>query len=317
MANSSLTSTTADSPVSGPSLMRVSEVLRGILSKNPDVQSFSVERILASIGADDFEASLMMFSLPAIVSVPSPKGIVTVPTATIACQMAAGHDRIKLPRFIRKKSVSRRSLAVAIHAILPVLEAAEKVVRPRWRWVSHSIWRRLTGLFVLALVVAIAFPLFGFNALHATSIFVISLGMAEKDGLAVMVGVVAGVVSLAMMASGISLRAIRDKVGKWLAKFSRKLGLSAFAKFMDRLGHKTIARILRLRWSDLLMSWDPERRSAQARKPTARAQVVAAPAARVQRSARPQRPGSYTNAERARRARASSAANTSSSKPRA
>jgi hypothetical protein len=266
------------------------------------VETFSVERILDSIAKEGFhagldsgmgagmDASLMLFSLPAMVPVPRPRGMVALPAGAIACQMIAGRKQIQLPRFIRKKSITRKALAVAIHAILPVLEAAEKVVRPRWTWVSHPIWRRLVGLFVLLMVIAIAFPLFGFNCLHATSIFVISLGMAEKDGLAVLIGVVAGAVALAIVASGVSSRAVRTKVVKWLWKLSRRLGLAVLASYVDRLGHTWLARILNFRWSNLLLEWDPEKRAAAntatktATKPAA---TAPGPAARA-RSPRPE-----------------------------
>ncbi len=267
--------------------MRLSQVLRGILSDNPGVKTFSVERILASIGDNGFEASLMMFSLPAIVPVPRPMGMVALPTGAIACQMAAGQEKIRLPRFIRNKSVSRRALAVSIHAILPVLEAAEKVVRPRWSWVNHSMWRRAIGLFVLLMVIGIAFPLFGFNSLHATSIFVISLGMAEKDGLAVMIGVAAGVLSLAIIASGLSFRAARTKVARWLLKVSAKLGFLAMARYLDRLGHAWLAKLLSLpaTWSTLLLKWDPEKRTG-ARGPRGRGAQPQRDGERVSKEAR-------------------------------
>jgi hypothetical protein len=253
--------------------MRTSDVLRGILLDNPDVTMFSVERILSSIGSDRFEASLMMFSIPAMVPVPSPNGMVSMPTGAIGYQMASGLKQIRLPRFILRKSVSRKSLAVAIHAVLPILEAAEKVARPRWSWVNHAVARRMIGLFVFLLAIAIAFPLFGFSPLHATSIFVIALGMAEKDGLAVMVGIVAGVLSLAIVAAtGVSGRALRSKAGKWLRKIGRKIGFSAFASFLERRGYKLLARILRFEWSDLLLLWDPEKRHAARRANNARRQ---------------------------------------------
>ena len=298
--NTTLNSASA-APADGPSLLRISQVLRGILRDNPGVKTFNVERILASIGDGGFEASLVMFSIPAIVSVPRPTGMVALPTGAIACQMAAGCEKIRLPRFIRKKSISRRALAVAIHAMLPVLEAAEKVVRPRWTWVNHTIWRRLIGLFVLVMVLAIAFPLFGFNAFHASSIFVIALGMAEKDGLAVMIGVAVGVLSLAVIASGISLRAARSKIVKWVLKVTARLGLAGVARHLDRLGHKFLAQVLRLRWSTLLMKWDPERRAAEGAKRAAR--TPGAPTRRAPTQDRSQ-PGSVL----VRRARLSSAA---------
>jgi hypothetical protein len=262
--NSTLNSLAATSVSKDLSVLRTSEVLRGILSKNPDLKTFSVQRILSSIGSDRCEASLMMFSLPSIVPIPAPWGLVSMPTGALACQLVAGQKQIKLPRFVLRKAVSRKALAVALHAILPLLEAAEKVVRPRWSWVGHPSARRAIGLFVFLLAIAIAYPLFGFNALHATSIFVMSLGMAEQDGLAVLIGVAVGLLSLAVLAaSGLSTRALRVKAGKWLRKIGRKLGLTALGRFLHRLGYRRLARLLSFQWSDLLLLWDPEKSGAQ------------------------------------------------------
>jgi hypothetical protein len=266
--------------------MRTSEILRGILTKNPGVKTFSVKRILSSIGDDRFEASLLMFSIPAIVPVPSPRGIVAIPTGVIASQLVSGEKQITLPPFILRKCVSRRSLAVAIHAALPILEAAEKVMRPRWNWVNHAVSRRALGLFVFVLAIAIAYPLFGFNAFHATSIFVISLGMAEQDGLAVMVGVAAGVLSLAILAtSGPSVRALRAKVAKSLRKLGRKLGLKVFASFLERKGYAQLASLVTFEWSKLLWIWDPENPPHRAASRTRRAARRRARLASVQRRA--------------------------------
>lgn len=270
--NISLESTAATEPAGSLAPLRTSEVLRGILTKNPGVKTFTVERILSSIGNERVEASLMMFSLPAIVPVPGPWGIVSMPTGAIACQLVAGQKQIRLPRFILKKAISRRALAVALHAILPVLEAAEKVVRPRWSWVGHSSFRRAIGGFVFLLALAIAYPLFGFNALHATSIFVMALGMAEQDGVAVLVGVAVGMLSLLVLAaSGMSVRAVRTKAARWLRKMGQKLGLTVFARHLRRRGYVRIAKLLSLQWSDVLLMWNPEGQTRSARVPPATA----------------------------------------------
>ena len=104
-----------------------------------------------------------------------------------------------LPKFILKRTVPRRSLAVAIHAILPLLEKAEKVSRPRWKWASHPAAQRLLGLFVFLLALAIAFPIPGFNIPQAIAIFIIGLGLVQKDGLTILIGVVAGLASLVLL----------------------------------------------------------------------------------------------------------------------
>jgi hypothetical protein len=253
--------------------------LRGILDKNPGVKRFTVERILSSIGADHVEASLMMFSLPAIVPVSSAGG--AAPMGVMGFRLFTGKRQVRLPRFILKKSISRKALAVAIHAALPILEAAEKALRPRWSWVGHASLRRAIGLFVFVLALALAYPLFGFNALHATSIFVMALGMAEKDGLAVLVGAAVGLLSLALLlTSGLSARALRAKAGKWIRKMGRKLGIDALASFLRSRGHKWLARLLKFQWSKLFLLWDPEEARA-GRGPTASPPALATSAPAV------------------------------------
>jgi hypothetical protein len=243
--------------------VRTSDVLRGILTKNPDVKAFSVQRILASIGPD-IETSLMMFSHPGIVPVPRPAGVVALPTAALAYQLVSGKRQIRLPRYVLKKTVSRKALAVAIHAALPVLQATEKFVRPRWRWVQHASARRAIGIFIFLLAVAVAFPLFGFSPLHATSIFVMALGMAEQDGLAVLIGVTVGLLSLAAVAaSGASARALRQKATRWLRKLGQKVGLEVLGRWLRHHGYDKLAALLSFEWSRLLLLWDPERARRQ------------------------------------------------------
>jgi Cu2+-exporting ATPase len=58
-------------------------------------------------------------------------------------------------------------------------------------------------IFLLAL--AIAIPVLQFTLPHAVSIFMISLGMVEHDGLAILIGVVIGLASLILQHEGIEL----------------------------------------------------------------------------------------------------------------
>ncbi len=252
--------------------MRTSEVLRGILTKNPNVQTFSVKRIIATIGTDRPETSLLMFSIPALLPTPSPRGIVTLPTGALACHMLAGKQQVRtLPHFITQLTVSRRTLAVAIHAMLPIIEAAERILRPRWGWINHHISRRAIGLLLFLLAVAIAYPLSGASVLHALSIFVVSLGLAEQDGAAVLLGLIAGVISLAIVFSaGISARVLRSKAVQAMRKLGKQLGRKVLVRFADDLGYRGFARLLTFKWTDVLMSWDPERPAPMPAHPSTR-----------------------------------------------
>ena len=284
--SSALTAAAAGSLDRG-GLPRTSEVLRGILTNNPGVKVFSVERILASIGTDRLETSLMMFSLPAIVPIGGPRGISALPTSALAYQILSGEKKLRLPPFVLKKAISRRALAVAIHASLPVIEAVEKIARPRWLWLSHSRLRQALGLFVLLLALGLAFPLFGLGSLHATSIFVIALGMAEQDGLAMLIGVVAGALSLAIIAArGASVRALRARAVRWLHRVGKRLGLQALARVLRSRGYVGLAKLLTLEWSKILLLWDPEKPAVGAAvTPVAQQATGGVPRAPVPRAA--------------------------------
>jgi hypothetical protein len=184
---------------------RTSQVLRDILAKNPDVSEFTVEQIVNSIGQTSFGTSLMFFAIPEVVPIPVPglAAIVVVPTAVISAQMAMGHQQIKLPKFMLNKKVPRRALAAAVQAILPFLEKAEKVAKPRWKWATTPLARRLLGLFIFILALSIAFPMPGFNMPQAISTFIIALGLAEDDGMLIAAGVVGGLASLALLGGAV------------------------------------------------------------------------------------------------------------------
>ena len=188
-------------PLAHDNATRASIILQDILTKNPTVQHFTVEKIVNSIGSTSFGTSLMVFALPEVLPIPIPgiSAIVVLPTGVVSAQMAAGHRQITLPKFILERSVPRKALAAAIHAILPALKRAESVTKPRWEWATSPAAQRLLGVFIFVLAAAIAVPIPGFNMPQAIAIFIIGLGLVEKDGKLVCLGVVVGILSLILL----------------------------------------------------------------------------------------------------------------------
>lgn len=250
--------------------MRASQALREILTKNPTVKTFSVKRIVESLGDSRAGTSLMFFSLPGMVPVPGTINLAGIPASMIAWQMITGKTEIKLPKFILERSVPRRSLAVVIHTILPILEKAERTTKPRWQWTSHPAAQRFLGVLIFLLALAIAFPVLGFNLPHAAAIFTISLGLVEQDGLAILIGVVAGLVSLVLLAgASASGRILRSKARAWLKNVSRRLGFACVSAFFKRFS-LLWAKLSDAGWATLLLLWDPEApsRRAEGAKPS-------------------------------------------------
>ena len=187
--------------------VRTSETLRNLL-KNKNERSFTVKKISEALGTSSFGASLLVFSIPEVVPIPIPgmSAIVALPTGVISAQMIAGHKQVRLPKWLLKRSVPRKALATAIHAILPVLERMERATRPRGRWVSNPLVKRLLGVFIFLLALAIALPVPGTNMPPAIAIFVTSLGMIEQDGWMIALGILIGLASMVLI-GGLALGA--------------------------------------------------------------------------------------------------------------
>jgi len=265
-----------------PAPVKMSHLLLEILAKTRGAKTISLEQIFAAIGETHAGPSLMLMSLPAILPVSGTSDFVGLPGAAVAGHMMMGQSEIKLSAFLLERSVSRKSLSVIIHAILPALQMLEKVTKPRWRWINNFAVQRLLGIFVFILALALAFPILGFTVPHAAALFMISLGMVEQDGLAVLIGVVVGVASLILMTGlGLSAEMIRSRAGGWVKRNLTFLARTWAAKFLEKRSLRR-ANLLTARWADLLLLWQPEavpakisatpaRRCPKPRKKTARA----------------------------------------------
>lgn len=240
-------------------LLRPSDLLRGVLTQNPETEVFTLEIIMRALGEERFEANLLFAALPSLEAAPDKPAMIEISAALVAGQMAVGRRRLSLPRALLDKEIPRHSLALAIHAALPAVEAAEKLARPRLQWLNHPVSRRLLGAFLFLLTATVAFPLIGFDPLQSLSTFAISFGMAEGDGVAILLGVVVGVAALGLIAaSNFSPRALRTKAVGWLRKWARKWAGSCLARLCDRLGLSWIARVLRFEWTQIFLLWRPE-----------------------------------------------------------
>jgi hypothetical protein len=183
-----------------PKVARTSEILRGLLERDTG-KSFTVKEILGSLGPTSFGTSLMVFSIPEVLPIPIPgiSAIVAIPTGIISAQMAMGKREITLPKWLLKRSVPRKALAGAIRSILPVLERLERTVRPRWKWMTSAPARKFLGAFILLLAVLMGLPVPGTNMPLAIAVFIIALGLVERDGTMITAGLLLGLASIALV----------------------------------------------------------------------------------------------------------------------
>jgi hypothetical protein len=179
---------------------RTSDILKKLASDESQ-PALTVEQIVKGLGPTSFGTSLMVFSIPEVLPIPIPgmTTAVVIPTGIISSQLIRGKREIRLPNALLKRSIPRKAFAAAVRAILPFLERAERGTKPRWRWASNPVAKRFLGVFILIMAAVIALPIPFTNMPAAISIFIISLGMVERDGVLISLGILLGLATIAMI----------------------------------------------------------------------------------------------------------------------
>jgi hypothetical protein len=131
-----------------------------------------------------------------------PPGIPTIcgiAIVIIALNLIAARQRLWLPSVIADKSVARADLKRVVERAIPYLERLERICRPRFAIVTDSVGKVLIGLvlLMLGLIMILPIPFVG-NMPPGFAASVIAIGMTERDGLVLLIGIVVSVVAVAV-----------------------------------------------------------------------------------------------------------------------
>jgi hypothetical protein len=141
---------------------------------------------------------LLVLALPMALPVPAPgiSVLFGVPMIVIAAQLALGYRRAWLPARLARRSVRRSSFLTIVDRILPTLRRLERIVRPRAGWLVGPWAKVPVGIicFVLAIIITLPVPLG--HVVPGTAISVLALGLIERDGIAIALGIFTAVVGL-------------------------------------------------------------------------------------------------------------------------
>src|SRR5215471_9582813 len=169
---------------------RTSAVLRDLAYAEGERVTFG--EILANLRQRAFGFAMLIFSLPC--ALPMPPGIPTVcgaALAIIALNLIVLRRKLWLPRAITDKSIARTDLRRVVDRMLPLLERLERICRPRFQTFAAPPARVLVGVVVLVLGVIMILPIpFIGNIPPAVAAAVIAIGITERDGVVVLVGLV-------------------------------------------------------------------------------------------------------------------------------
>jgi hypothetical protein len=160
-----------------------------------DGERVTVGEILDALDARAFGLATLIFSLPSVV--PMPPGVppvVGIALLIVSLQMVIGRHELWLPGFLTKRSFSRAALVREFEKLAPRLEAVEKIAKPRLMFMTGKMGTVLIGLVVLFMALVLILPLPpGGNFPPALACAILGMGLAERDGIIVLFGLVASV----------------------------------------------------------------------------------------------------------------------------
>ena len=188
----------------------LADLLRSLTEGPPG--PLTLRDMLDHFGPRAIGAMLFAFSVPNMLPLPpGSSAVLGLPLILLSPQLALGVKSPWLPRFVAERTVDRQALARAFEKVIPRLERVEALLTPRLAFMFGPVGDRLIGLvcFLLSLVLILPIPLG--NMLPAAAISVLSLGLTQRDGAAVLLGfLLAGAsATVLILSAGAVVAAIR------------------------------------------------------------------------------------------------------------
>jgi hypothetical protein len=164
----------------------LTEVLRDL----PGDQAVSLGAILSATGSRAHGVALLLLSLPEALPLPLPSAsaILGVPLVIISAHLALFGEAGPLPQRLRTQTVPSWFVALLRERVAPLLGRAERLSRPRWSDLARQ--ERFLGLVCLYLSILLLAPLPFFKVPPALCVVLLAWGMVQRDGVAVVVGLV-------------------------------------------------------------------------------------------------------------------------------
>lgn len=169
------------------------------LANDTSRERISVGDLLTVLGDRAIGALMFFFAAPNIL--PVPPGVSTLlgaPLLFLSAQLMLGM-RPWLPGIVTRRSLSRDDLAALVRRIVPWLAKAEKLLRPRVPVLVRPPVEYFVGLVCLVLAAILMLPIPLGNTLPALAISLLALGVLERDGVWIAIGMLASVVAGAVV----------------------------------------------------------------------------------------------------------------------
>ncbi|SMQ68725.1 Uncharacterized conserved protein [Devosia lucknowensis] len=183
------------------------------IATQPGRERIFIRDLLAELDHRAIAAMLFIFAVPNTIPVPpGVSGVLGAPLIFLAAQLMLGRPPW-LPRIISDRSFARSDFEKVVLKVGPWLGKAEKLMRPRLEVLAKPPLEYVVGAITLLLAIILFLPIPLGNMLPAIAICIFALGMIERDGVWILLGMATSVASVIIVSGVIAAFAY----AAWLA----------------------------------------------------------------------------------------------------
>jgi hypothetical protein len=179
---------------------KMSDVLQR-LARETTGERMRLRDLVEALQDRAFALLIFIFALPNAVGLGTIPGLSTVfglPQVFVSVQMALGMQKPWLPNWLLDKSIARSDFAKMVDRSMPYLLRVERVMRPRWPLLSSYVAERVLGVVFAGLAAIVSMPIPFGNQPPAVASAFISIGLMERDGLYIVIGLGVAVIAVAL-----------------------------------------------------------------------------------------------------------------------
>lgn len=168
---------------------RFSDVLEGLSRRDGD--RLTLAEMIDAFGERALGAVMVL--LATISLLPWPPGgkiVFSLPLILIAAEVMTRRDRLWLPKWVMRRSVSRTRYASGMARAIGPIRFIERLSKPRMAALTDDNAQIGIGLICILLAVMLAFPVPFGDMLPAVTITIFGFALMQRDGLAMIAGLV-------------------------------------------------------------------------------------------------------------------------------
>lgn len=181
-----------------------SQLLASIIERMEAKNSISLKEIMGTLGERVFGLSILLFCIPNCLPIPNVaamSALTGIPIGILGLQMIVGKAHPWLPAALGDKRFSGRRFGEMLERAIPAIRKVEVLLYPRLQVMTTESMQRLLGVAFVVLATVMSLPIPFGNMLPGWAMALMAIGLIERDGLSIVLGLLVGAATLALMFS--------------------------------------------------------------------------------------------------------------------